>query len=328
MTRRLTLSALLICLIALTTACGIPTLPEETASSPRGTASAPHTSPSSTSTKSATKSTSATATKRASKTARSKPPTTSSDPQTTPKPVPTKGGKPASAFAELAASRGGQIGIAWTDLGGRGNIHTAGSWSSGPAWSTMKVPVAIAVLRQNGSTNDQMRAAITRSDNTAAMGLWRQLGSPQQAGAKSHQVLARAGDTETTVQTTVTRAGFTPFGQTNWPLTSQARFMAGVACQQDAAPVISLMGQISPDQRWGLGRIPGVVGFKGGWGPGPDGRYLVRQMGVIRTPKGGQIAIAIASAPASGSFDGGISDLNAIADWIGSRDDLGGRRSC
>ncbi len=322
MTRRFTVSALLTCVVALTAACGVPTLPEESASSPQGTASAPPTSTSPTTTKSAT------ATKSASRTTKAKPSTTASDTRTTGKADPTTGGKPAASFAELAASRGGQLGIAWTDLGGRGTVHEAGTWSSGPAWSTMKVPVAIAVLRQNGSANDQMRAAITRSDNTAAMALWGQLGSPQQAGTKSQQVLARAGDGATTVQTTVTRAGFTPFGQTNWALTSQARFMAGVTCQRDAAPVISLMGQIAPDQRWGLGRVPGVVAFKGGWGPGPDGRYLVRQMGVIRTQDGRQVAIAIASVPGSGSFEGGISDLNAIADWIASRDDLGGRSGC
>lgn len=318
MTRRLAVGAFLACALALTTACGLPTVPEEPATSSRVTASSEPTSTTSSPTRTKT---------TAARPKKPKPSTTSSAP-TKRTPRTQKGEDPDSSFSALASTRGGRLGIAWTDLGGRGTVHQAGTWSSGPAWSTMKVPVAIAVLRQGGPANDQMRAAITRSDNAAAMALWGQLGAPRQAGTKSQQVLARAGDGTTTVQATVTRAGFSPFGQTNWALTSQARFMAGVACQSDAAPVLTLMGQIAPDQRWGLGRVPGVVAFKGGWGPGPDGRYLVRQMGLIRTPKGGQVAIAIASVPASGSFDGGIADLNAIADWISSRDDLGGARSC
>jgi hypothetical protein len=46
-----------------------------------------------------------------------------------------------------------------------------------------------------------------------------------------------------------------------------------------------LMGQATADQRWGLGTLPGAR-YKGGWGPSPDGRYLVRQIDIIDTPSG------------------------------------------
>ena len=61
------------------------------------------------------------------------------------------------------------------------------------------------------------------------------------------------------------------------------------------------MGQVEPSQTWGIGGIPGSE-FKGGWGPSPSGKYLVRQIGVLTTPAG-NIAVAIAAEPESGSFD-------------------------
>ena len=41
------------------------------------------------------------------------------------------------------------------------------------------------------------------------------------------------------------------------------------------------MGRIVPEQRWGLGRVPGIR-FKGGWGPSerPEGGYEVIQVGI------------------------------------------------
>ena len=40
------------------------------------------------------------------------------------------------------------------------------------------------------------------------------------------------------------------------------------------------MGQVTGDQRWGLGALPDAK-IKGGWGPAPSGRYLVRQIAVV-----------------------------------------------
>jgi hypothetical protein len=75
------------------------------------------------------------------------------------------------------------------------------------------------------------------------------------------------------------------------------------------------MNQITPSQRWGLGRVAGTR-FKGGWGPGTDGRYLARQFGIVTLPQGGKIAVAIASRPANGSFTTATAHLNAIASWL------------
>ena len=74
------------------------------------------------------------------------------------------------------------------------------------------------------------------------------------------------------------------------------------------------MGEVEPSQTWGIGGIPGSE-FKGGWGPSPSGKYLVRQIGVLTTPNG-NIAVATAAEPESGSFDDGTQDLGEVAKWL------------
>jgi hypothetical protein len=74
------------------------------------------------------------------------------------------------------------------------------------------------------------------------------------------------------------------------------------------------MGQVEPNQTWGIGDIRGAE-FKGGWGPSPAGKYLVRQIGVLTTPAG-KLAVAIAAEPVSGSFDDGTHDLGEVAKWL------------
>ena len=44
--------------------------------------------------------------------------------------------------------------------------------------------------------------------------------------------------------------------------------------------VLNLMGEVSSDT-WGLGSAGVPARWKGGWGPGTDDRYLVRQMGTL-----------------------------------------------
>ena len=70
-------------------------------------------------------------------------------------------------------------------------------------------------------------------------------------------------------------------------------------CDKANAPIFTLMGQVEGDQSWGLGTIPDTE-FKGGWGPSTTGSYLVRQLGVLKSPAG-LTAVAVATQPASGA---------------------------
>ena len=197
----------------------------------------------------------------------------------------------------------------------------------------MKIPVAIAAVTQAGghpsqATLGQMRLAITQSDNNAAMAIWAGLGSPTTAAAQTQAVLRQGRDTTTVVPSQVLRPGYTPFGQSNWSLTAQATFAASLPCMSNTSQVLDLMGQITSSQRWGIGTLANTVAFKGGWGPGTGGAYLVRQMAVVRLGDGTRIGLALAARPADGSFNTGISDLNAMAGWVAANIRSGGTNRC
>lgn len=203
-------------------------------------------------------------------------------------------------------------GVAVAPVGDHGGVTAAGAWKTGVAWSTIKVPLAVAVARSDPQLLEWSASAITTSDNQAAESLWSALGGGQSAASTLMAVLAEGGDTVSQVPSVPIRAGYSIFGQTRWSLVDQARFAAGLPCLEGSARVVDLMAQISSDQRWGLGGIPGAR-FKGGWGPGDDGGYLVRQFGVV-PGAGGDLAVAMAvEAP---TFEAGAAALTTMADRL------------
>ncbi|MGB9304587.1 MAG: hypothetical protein WCB92_13185 [Mycobacterium sp.] len=218
-------------------------------------------------------------------------------------------------FARLESQLHSIAGIAVSAIGTGQAPITLGDWRSGPAWSTIKVPLVIAALRAANppKVTDAMTAAITESDNAAAESIWASLGDPVTAAHKVEAVLRQTGDS-TTVQSQKIRPEFSAFGQTDWSLTAQARFTSAALCDSANAPIFALMGRVDPDQRWGIGTVPGAQ-FKGGWGPYPTGGYLVRQMGVLAGPNG-RLAVALAAQPASGKFDDGTAALTELAAWL------------
>jgi hypothetical protein len=237
-----------------------------------------------------------------------------------------------ASFAKLADGISGEVGVAYGPPGLGQPVTSLGSWTTGPAWSSSKVPVSIAVVRADGGSPsgehaDLMRRAITASDNDAAESLWSSLGSPSEAGAKTQAVLRDAGDEETQVQTERVRAGFTAFGQTQQSLTHAEQLAAALPCLKGAKPVVDLMGQVTPDQSWGLGQAGSNQRFKGGWGPDESGKYLVRQLGLIDVDSGGTVAVAIATKPNDGSLETGSAQLTQLAQWV-SAHAKGGAPSC
>ncbi|WP_174188596.1 serine hydrolase [Nocardia barduliensis] len=231
----------------------------------------------------------------------------------------------AASYAELAAGVRGKLGMAIMPVGGE-QVVTFGEWTSGPAWSTMKVPLTIAALRRNpGGSNFAASAAITQSDNAAADVLWQSLGTAQEAAQAVQAVLREGGDNKTVVPATRARSEHSAFGQAEWSLTDQVRFASRLPCLPQAERVTSLMEQVVVSQRWGLGEFSGAE-FKGGWGPDASGAYLVRQFGIIDIPTG-KIAIAIAVQPESGTFSDGMNVLDKLATVVSEHlDELSGGR--
>jgi hypothetical protein len=226
-----------------------------------------------------------------------------------------------TSFERLGAALGGQHGLAVSALGSNQPVERVGTVRSAVAWSTGKVPVAMAVIAAGQAQAEQqdLTRAITASDNAAATRLWSGLGGGATAAQAATEQLRQAGDQRTQVEHRSLRAGYTPFGQTRWALVDQARFTAGLGCSSAGPEVLRLMNQVVAGQRWGLGAIGVDARFKGGWGPGSEpgvpGGYLDRQMGVI-TIDGKSLAVAIASRPQDGSHETGTRDLTAIARWL------------
>jgi hypothetical protein len=205
-------------------------------------------------------------------------------------------------------------GLAFLPVGSQ-EVVSLGDWSTGAAWSTIKVPLSMAALKRSESTVTQhlARRALTASDNSAAEALWEQLGGGESAAAAVDEVLRRYGDANTQTKSRRVRSPYSPFGQTLWSLTDQAAFVSQLACATEEGEVLANMDRVIVSQRWGLGTLP-QARFKGGWGPQPSGAYLVRQFGVVELD-GHQVAIAMAVEPRSGSFQDGVRVLDKMAAW-------------
>lgn len=212
------------------------------------------------------------------------------------------------------------------DYDGAATIAVAGMDGAGETavapWSTVKVPIAIAALRNDPSFQDVMTQAIQNSDNAAAETLWGSLGSPEQAAEATGAVI-REGDSSARVESQVVRPGFSSFGQSDWSLSAQADFASHLRCIQGAEPVVSAMGNIGNGGGYGLGTIPGAI-FKGGWGPNAAGVSGLRQFGLIPRSGGsgsGYVAVAIAVESPDGSYEAGQAELTAAAEFLRSKVD-------
>jgi hypothetical protein len=215
------------------------------------------------------------------------------------------------SFDDLSNSLPATVGIAIASAGGR--PVSLGAWSSGVAWSTIKVPLAIAALDEGleEENADLVFKTITQSDNAAAEELWSQLGDS--AAQLVQSVIREAGDPTTLVESRRLRREYTPFGQTRWSLTDQARFAAGLSRVPEASRVIDLMGDLSAEHSWGLA----AKGFaaKGGWGPGIADDYLVRQFAIVSATVG----VAVAADVGDGGYEAGVEVVNTVTDWLVER---------
>lgn len=222
-------------------------------------------------------------------------------------------------FAELSQTLAQPVGISIAPVGGDTTLDL-GDQTAQVAWSTIKVPLALAAQRQNGAAvTADVTAAIISSDNAAAERLWASLGPPQTAAEQVERVLAEAGDTTTEVSSERSRPGFTAFGQTVWTLPASAGFTAGLPCLPDSGNVVDLMGRVDGGQQWGLSRVDRSVAVKGGWGPLLDGGYLVRQIGIITADDGQQIAVSMSTHAPGATMDSGIAALNEVGDWLNTQ---------
>ncbi|WP_296204457.1 hypothetical protein [uncultured Corynebacterium sp.] len=211
------------------------------------------------------------------------------------------------AVAVATEKFGGDVGVA---VATPDELMSAGTTTGFAAWSTAKVPIAIAACQAGTADPDLVEAAITYSDNDSAQALWVSLGAAETAVEQTQAVLREGGDTVTEVQGKMTRGGFTPFGQTEWGLKEQATFAAQLPEVDDADSVIEAMRTPDPLQDYGLRAIPGAA-IKGGWGPDDDGFYSVVQLGHVKLD-GKEIGMAVFSRPEDGTYEAAQEQLDYL----------------
>jgi hypothetical protein len=237
----------------------------------------------------------------------------------------------------------GRSGLVIGASGGNGPRVGGGTLTSGSAWSTIKVPIVERVLVDFGgpdglsrSQASNINAALTLSDNEAAKSLFEDLearhGGLFGASEAVEEMLGEAGDEQTTVST-VGRDTFTTYGQTEWSLEEQNRYMAALAggCTSSRVSrdlVLAEMAKVSSDT-WGIGSAGVPAYWKGGWGPGVNGQYLVRQMGAMDIG-GGEVIVTLAAIADDGTFESAQSMANGIAGWLADQNsgDLFRRQPC
>lgn len=208
---------------------------------------------------------------------------------------------------------GGEIGIAVFDAQG---VVSTGAQRKPLAWSTIKVPIALAAERVGKPDQYLIDKGLKESDNATPWVLWTQIraangGSERKTRLAVSRVTAKS---DARPYFPRTPEGYpTPYGYARWGIEEQARFAATLPCTHKGERVYKAMGDVVDWQSYGLGRIDGMH-FKGGWGRHEDGTYTQRQMGVLNVGDG-HLGFAIYSYhPGDGTkYLGGEAALDAVA---------------
>ena len=226
-----------------------------------------------------------------------------------------------SGLAELVeavnAEHGGITGVAVSHADG---VDVAGLKGENSAWSTIKVPIAIAASQAGTATDWLIDASIAQSDNPSTTELWNTLGGDIRAAHAVEQVMWRAGGPGN-VRYAVTHYEGGPFGNSVWTLESQAAFAEQLPCIDDAEKVYASRGEIAEWQDDGIGRLDGAR-FKGGWSEEEihDGEYAYtyRQFGTVPAGADGIVGLAVLAHPEDGAHETAAEMLDDLARGIGA----------
>lgn len=147
-----------------------------------------------------------------------------------------------------------------------------GDKGKGPVWSTIKVPIAIAALK-DGADKSLVDLAIKESDNDAAYSLWSQVQWHEGSADKAVEEMLEDYGSHADIHNTA-------FGYSTWSLKDQAVFGAELPCIEEADYVHKVLKDIVSWQKIGLSKEERTRA-KSGWGLDEDeNEYTYRQFGV------------------------------------------------
>lgn len=162
-----------------------------------------------------------------------------------------------------------QVGVA---ISAGDDTIAAGDKGEGPVWSTIKVPIAIAALK-DGADKSLVDLAIKESDNDAAYTLWSQVQWHEGSADKAVGDLLDDYGSHADIHDTA-------FGYSTWPLRDQAVFGAQLPCIEEADYVHKVLKDIVSWQKVGLSKEK-QTRAKSGWGlDEEENEYTYRQFGV------------------------------------------------
>jgi hypothetical protein len=212
----------------------------------------------------------------------------------------------------IAVTGVADVGKQYTDIWQAGDLGTT------PAWGTMDIPIALALLRQQTLPQElsyMLTKAITESTPSADDALYSFLGSDAQAAAATTAVLREFGDPVTTVPDKSTRTGYSAFTQTPWPVASQARLAAQLYCSPPDWRIVSKMQYLDADHSWGMGRIAHAY-YKTSSGPDDQGRTVLRQVAIVPTSDGQRVGVGLAVIADDGQQETAQEAANALAGTV------------
>lgn len=164
------------------------------------------------------------------------------------------------------------------------DIIAVGDEGKGPVWSTIKVPIAIAALK-DGADKSLVDLAIKESDNDAAYSLWSQVQWHEGSADKAVEELLEDYGSHADIHNTA-------FGYSTWSLKDQAVFGAELPCIEEADYVHKVLKDIVSWQKIGLSKEKRTRA-KSGWGLDEDeNEYTYRQFGVHEVT-GKRIGVAL-----------------------------------
>lgn len=214
----------------------------------------------------------------------------------------------AAAVRAAIAGRGAVVDVAVEDLTTGVTAHV-GDGTPVRTASLIKLLILRALAAHGPLSDKQRRMAavmIERSDNVVATTLWRAAGGDAALAA----AVAAAGMTHTT------RVPVRLLPWDGWVTTAtdQLRLLRLVVTGSDAGSHLlrSLMGQVSAEQAWGAGSVPGSSHaiLKNGWLP-VDSGWVVNTDGCMRLA-GNAVCISVTSS-GSPTMDAGVRTVNAAA---------------